>query len=55
MALGFALLACMGLAAYRMGFGDDHGHFHSRQLILMQERDVTMARPKKKSSKKEIF
>jgi hypothetical protein len=30
LALAMAASACMGLAAYRMAYGDDHGHAHQR-------------------------
>lgn len=29
LALALGAAACMGLAAYRMAYGDDHGHAHS--------------------------
>jgi hypothetical protein len=38
LALAFGMLACMGLAAYRMGLGDDHGHFHARQFSVLRRK-----------------
>ena len=38
MALGCAVVACMGIAAYRMAFGDDHGHFHARQFAAARRK-----------------
>jgi hypothetical protein len=30
LALAMGAAGCMGLVAYRMVYGDDHGHVHSR-------------------------
>ena len=38
MALGCAVVACMGIAAYRMAFGDNHGHFHARQFAAAKRK-----------------
>jgi hypothetical protein len=38
MALGCAVMACMGIAAYRMAFGDDHCHFHARQFSVLRRK-----------------
>ena len=32
LALAFGAAACMGLAGYRMAYGDDHGHIHHSMM-----------------------
>ena len=48
LALGMAASACMGLAAYRMAYGDDHGHAHHR--LWTQQRNNSRAEINKDAS-----